>query len=166
MNRTYVRETTITLPMPPSVNNLYQGMGKNRRKSTGYSAWFGEAGWRLNEARAKRLCGNLKPDSWYWTDIRLPQNHLGDTDNRLKAVHDLLHQMHLTPDDKWLLGGTYMRCPHVEPGTCVVSVASMDCSNLNHWQQIRLIAERMIAADAALPKSAGTSFVEHRGVVG
>lgn len=141
-------EATIIIPMPPSVNDLYTGYGKGRRKNAKYVAWLTEAGWRINEARAAGRLTGIKKKSWYWTDIRLPQNHLGDSDNRLKTVHDLLHKNGITPDDKWLLGGTYMRCKDVEAGTCVVVATSVDTDDLSRWGQIKLIADQMVKAEA------------------
>lgn len=129
--------------MPPSVNNLYKGMGKNRRRAPAYSAWGQEAGWRLNEARAKGLFRPLPRDRWYWTDIQLPANHNGDSDNRLKALHDLLHEMGATPDDRWLLGGTYMRNPEVLSGCVVLTATSVTACVQESIDQVKLLAARL-----------------------
>lgn len=152
---------TLTLPLPPSVNRLYQGGGKNKRKTPQCAAWFEEAGWRMNEARAKAGYKPLTAETWYWTDVRMPENHLGDSDNRLKALHDLLHQMGATPDDRWLMGGTYMRCPDVVAGTCVVSATSVPDGIQSRADEIRLLIERFHAscgAETLLP-------AEYRGVI-
>ena len=143
---------TLTLPIPPSVNGLWVRTNGGVSKSVQYNAWLQEAGWRINEQRKgqKWLPGGV----WYWTDIRLPHSHLGDSDNRIKAVHDLLHSMGVTPDDKWLLGGTYMRCHSVDPGTIVVSVKPVPGGQMNDWEQIRLIAEQMITS---APKTVGAA---------
>lgn len=152
---------TLTLPMPPSVNALYVGTGQSKRKTPEHTSWRDEAGWRINEARARGEFRPLTADCWYWTDLRLPENHLGDSDNRLKALHDLLHGMGATPDDKWLLGGTFMRSPDVVSGTCVIHARSVPggapevveqarmlaealTDQSNHWQQIRDIAAGMV----------------------
>jgi hypothetical protein len=142
-------EFTLTLPMPPSVNGLYIGMGKARRRAPKYAAWFDEAGWRLNEARASGRFTPLAPECWYWTDLRLPMNHIGDSDNRLKAMHDLLHEMGATPDDRWLIGGTYMRCPEVHSGTCVLHAMSVPGGPVEHVEQARFIATRLAGAETA-----------------
>lgn len=152
---------TLTLPIPPTVNRLYARAASSVTKTATYSAWLQEAGWRINEQRKGQKW--LPRDTWYWTDIRLPQSHLGDSDNRLKALHDLLHQMGVTPDDKWLMGGTYMRCHDVEPGKIVVSARTFDTANLNQWEQIRALAERMIAADAAVGRPPATVILPVRG---
>jgi hypothetical protein len=138
---------TVTLPMPPSVNQLYIGRGKAKAKHPNYAAWTNEAGWRMNEARAAGRFKPLTPGVWYWTDVRLPMNHLGDSDNRLKALHDILHQMGATPDDKWLLGGTYMRCPDVASGTCVVHAVSVPGGPIQQIEQARFIASRVADQD-------------------
>jgi hypothetical protein len=139
-------EFTITIPMPPSVNGLYRGMGKNRRRTPKYAEWADEAGWRLNEARAKGEFRPLTAERWYWTDVALPANHIGDSDNRLKALHDLLHSMGATPDDRWLLGGTYMRSETVLPGTCRVHAMSIADAPEDAEREIQMIASRVIAA--------------------
>jgi hypothetical protein len=136
---------TLTLPMPPSVNNLHIGTGKNCRRHPTYEAWIQEAGWRIVEARAQWATKALPADAWYWTDIRLPHTHLGDSDNRIKALHDLLWTMQVTPDDKWLLGGTYMRAHDVEPGTCTVTATSFGKQQIQAMEQVRILAQRVLS---------------------
>jgi hypothetical protein len=139
---------TLSLPMPPSVNGLYVGMGKARRRAPVYAAWHDEAGWRINEERAAGRFTPLKANCWYWTDVRLPLNHIGDSDNRLKALHDLLHTMGATPDDQWLIGGTYMRCADVPSGTCVVHARSVPVGPVAHAEEVRFLAERLNVGNA------------------
>lgn len=141
-----IAEFTITIPMPPSVNGLYRGMGKNRRRTPKYAAWADEAGWRLNEARARGEFRPLTAERWYWTDVALPANHIGDSDNRLKALHDLLHGMGATPDDRWLLGGTYMRSETVLPGTCRVHAVSIGGAPEDAAREIQMITSRIVEA--------------------
>ncbi|MDG4650095.1 hypothetical protein P6F26_16730 [Roseibacterium sp. SDUM158017] len=136
-------EFTLTLPMPPSVNALYIGRGTSKRKHPNYAAWSDEAGWRINEERAAGRFSALTAKCWYWTDVRLPANHIGDSDNRLKALHDLLHKMHATPDDQWLLGGTYMRCAEVASGTCIVHARSVPNGPVEVADQARFLATRL-----------------------
>lgn len=144
-DRPPMHEFTVTLPLPTSVNNLHTGNGDKFRRTSAYNAWRDEAGWRLNEARAKGLYSPL-PEGWYWTDVALPQNHLGDSDNRLKAVHDLLHSMGATPDDRWLLGGTYMRSPDVVSGTCRIHAVSLGECPGDALAEVRFLSARIIAA--------------------
>lgn len=139
-------EVRLILPMPPSVNALLTNSKHGgRRKSPVYAAWLTEAGWRINAAKAAGELQTLAPKKWYWTDVRLPRNHLGDSDNRLKALHDILCDYGITPDDKWLLGGTYMRCDRVAPSTCEVAARTVSGASMNEWDEIKLLAERMIS---------------------
>lgn len=144
----------LTLPIPPTVNRLHISTANGKRRAPAYVAWREEAGWRINEARAKGLWKPL-PEGWYWTDIRLPHSHLGDSDNRIKALHDILHEMGVTPDDKWLLGGTYMRCPDVEPGTIEVQAIALSDPRMSPHDQVKHIAARI----------AGMAVVEMRGTI-
>ncbi|MCI5040044.1 MAG: hypothetical protein MRY81_10205 [Donghicola eburneus] len=152
---------SITLPLPPSVNNLHTGSAKNKRRSPNYISWVKEAGWRMNELRAGSAYKPLPHDCWYWVDVRLPENHLGDSDNRLKALHDLLHEMGATPDDKWLLGGTYMRSSDVKTNTCAVSAVSLPGGVSERGEELVLLARRILAW-SDLPE---TALVEHRGAI-
>jgi hypothetical protein len=120
-------------------------MGKARRRTPKYAAWCDEAGWRINEARAAGRFKRLPADCWYWTDIQLPLNHIGDSDNRLKALHDLLHAMQVTPDDRWLYGGTYMRSACVASGECRVNLMSMGEEVSEAGDQVLLLAQRLNA---------------------
>lgn len=116
---------SVTLPMPPSANAIWRwNGGQGVSKAPKYTAWINEAGWRMNEARAKGLWKPLAPDTWYWTDMLFSYAHKGDSDNRIKAIHDLLHSMGATPDDKWLMGGTYMRSHDLAPDMCQVTARS------------------------------------------
>ena len=146
----------LTLPLPPSVNRLYTGIGKNTRMTAKCRAWYDEAGWRINEARAQSQYKPLPAETWYWTDLRLPQNHLGDCDNRVKAVNDLLHKLGATPDDRWLLGGTYMRCADVDAGTCQVTARAVPNGVSGHKGELEQIA---------IGLGINTEQIEHRGIV-
>jgi hypothetical protein len=55
--------------------------------------------------------------------------------------------MGATPDDKWLLGGTYMRCPDVASGTCVVHAVSVPGGLSQQIEQARFIASRVADQD-------------------
>lgn len=130
----------IEIPLPPSVNRLWQGHGKNKRRRPEYTQWINEAGWRINAAKAKGAFKALPDGAWYWTDVRFPLNHLGDSDNRLKALHDVLCEMQATPDDEWLLGGTYQRCASVPGGLCRVGAVSLGGDAAQASMKIQQIA--------------------------
>lgn len=79
--------TVITLPMPPTTNNLFVGTGNRRVKSGPYKSWELRAGWDLLRQRPPRIKGPVavlievsdaeSADNW-------------DLCNREKAAMDLL----------------------------------------------------------------------------
>jgi Holliday junction resolvase RusA-like endonuclease len=108
---------SLILPLPPSTNHLQTGAGRGRHDTPKYAAWQKEAGFELIAQR--RTFRNLGP-GWFRTLIRIPADSRIDTDNTAKAVHDLLHRLGATPDDKWLWGSTQERDGDVTAGTCRV----------------------------------------------
>jgi Holliday junction resolvase RusA-like endonuclease len=85
---------TLSLPLPPSVNNLFVNRrdGKGRYTSPRYKAWQTEAGWEINRQKPGRVWGD------YELHIVLPKMR-GDADNRLKPLLDLLVKHEVTDDD-------------------------------------------------------------------
>lgn len=115
----------LILPLPPSTNNLYVGNGRFKRNTNAYRAWSKEAGLLIMKARGDGSVKRLGA-GWYYTHIHWPFNDRADADNRTKALHDLLHHMQLTPDDKWLFGSTQMRSKDCKDGKCQVWYWSVD----------------------------------------
>jgi crossover junction endodeoxyribonuclease RusA len=78
--------TTLTLPWPPSTNNLFRNAGKSRIKTDHYTRWITEAGWTLATQHPPRLSGR------YVLGLTLhpPTRAARDLDNFVKAVSDLL----------------------------------------------------------------------------
>lgn len=115
----------LMLPLPPSVNGLHTGTGLSKRRHPNYNAWLQEAGWRINELRL-RLAVRALPDAQpYRARMRWPRADGADADNRVKALLDLLVAMRVTPDDRWLEGGSFGRSDSVPPGLCSVVVWSI-----------------------------------------
>lgn len=86
----------ISIPVPPSVNQMYgnrQGRGRGRYKTKAYKDWIEAAGWQIKAQRVTPV------DSKYRMFLSLPKIR-GDADNRLKGVSDLLVALGLTPDDR------------------------------------------------------------------
>lgn len=108
----------LSLPMPTSVNMFYS---PSFRKKPAYRAWISEAGWSVCAQRASSGVFRIA-SGWYCTHIQFPFSCSIDVDNGIKAVHDLLVNMQLTPDDKWLWGGSYARSYDVPDGMCDVLV--------------------------------------------
>ena len=87
------------LPLPPSANNLFANVpGQGRVKTREYRTWQTAAGWRL----FAQVSADMRVTGPYVVDIILPEKMLGDIDNRIKPILDLLVGMERTPDDKHL----------------------------------------------------------------
>ena len=87
-----------SLPLPPSVNELYANApGRGRVKTAKHREWIHGAAWVA-------FCifrGGPKPlvNGPYALEIALPANMRGDIDNRAKGLLDLLVHIGATPDD-------------------------------------------------------------------
>lgn len=91
----------LTLPLPPSVNELFvyvNGYGGKPRRVTAnvYKAWQEAAAWSIKTQRLPSLDADR-----FAVTIRVPAKMRGDVDNRLKAVLDALVSNRLTPDDRY-----------------------------------------------------------------
>jgi Holliday junction resolvase RusA-like endonuclease len=108
---------TLSLPIPPSVNDLFDGGRRTRRrfKSDRYKAWEDEADGCLYQQKQGVVVGA------YVVEIGLPEMMRGDVDNRIKPVLDFLVSRGLTPDDKHLRKLSIERSEAVEPGWCHVT---------------------------------------------
>lgn len=49
--------TTITLPVPPSANNLFRNVRKGRVVTERYQSWLNAAGWELQSQRIAPIDG-------------------------------------------------------------------------------------------------------------
>ncbi len=80
-------EVVLNLPMPPTTNNLFTGVGRRRVKSVKYAAWCSHAGWELLRQHPPRLKG---PVSVLIEVSTHESNDTWDLCNREKATMDLL----------------------------------------------------------------------------
>lgn len=82
----------LTLPFPPSTNNLFVNAGKRGRvRSSRYDLWLKEAGWELQAQRPPKIKGRVAV-----TIALCPiDKRRRDADNGCKAILDLLvkHQV-------------------------------------------------------------------------
>lgn len=115
----------LTLPLPPSTNRLHGGSGASKHRKAGYERWLATAGWEIAAQRPTLPVKSLADGRWWRSRIRLPLEDAADTDNRVKALHDLLVSMRVVPDDKWLHGFTCGRSALCPPGKCLVRVWSI-----------------------------------------
>jgi crossover junction endodeoxyribonuclease RusA len=77
----------LTLPFPPSVNNLFVNVRKGRVRSPKYDAWATEAAYELTRQRARRVAG---PVSLLFEFEEGRDKRKRDISNLVKAPEDLL----------------------------------------------------------------------------
>ncbi len=78
---------TITIPRPPSTNNLFIGTGSKRVRSPAYKQWTELAGWELARQRPAKTAGAVS----ILIEVEEPRTgRRQDIDNKLKAAVDLL----------------------------------------------------------------------------
>lgn len=87
--------TIVTIPAPPSVNNLFITAKSGRRvKSKHYHFWQTEAGWRLKAQHPSKVGGKVV------ILIAVERSSdLADIDNRIKPILDLLVTHKVIDDD-------------------------------------------------------------------
>lgn len=107
---------TVTLPLPPSANNLFMTRGKRRPRTPEYDAWIEAARWALHQDRPEAVTGP------YAFLLALPRLMPGDCSNRLKAPEDLLVKERLTPDDRHADLVMAHRSNAVAGKACIVTV--------------------------------------------
>jgi Holliday junction resolvase RusA-like endonuclease len=77
----------ITLPFPPSTNNLFINTSRGRIRSSKYDDWATEAGWELTRQRPGKSVG---PVSLLFEFQSNRDKRKRDITNLLKAPEDLL----------------------------------------------------------------------------
>lgn len=89
----------IRLPMPPSTNNLFAN-GKNggRFKTAAYKAWRTEAGYRLLAQHPEKHKGDVILAMRFG-----PRIANADVTNRIKAAEDLLVELRVIEDDRFVV---------------------------------------------------------------
>lgn len=111
-----VQGFTVTLPLPPSANNLFLTRGNRRARSPEYDAWLDAARWALHQERPEPVTGP------YALLLALPFLMRGDVSNRIKAPEDLLVKEGLTPDDRHADLVMAHRSNAVSGVACIVTV--------------------------------------------
>ena len=88
--------TTISLPFPPPLNNLFANVaGKGRVKSDRYRQWANAAGWEIQSVRPKAIPGPVAITIL----LGKPDRRRRDLDGMAKAVCDLLVDHRVIEDD-------------------------------------------------------------------
>ncbi|WP_417582938.1 RusA family crossover junction endodeoxyribonuclease [Pelagibacterium sp.] len=78
--------TTLQLPFPPSVNNLFRNAGKRRIDTERYAAWKKEAAWSIRAQRPRPVAGRVAVT----IEVVAPDNRRRDADNCNKACLDAI----------------------------------------------------------------------------
>jgi len=104
----------LTLPRPPSANNLFVNVGRKRVTSKRYNAWQTEAGWELQRQRPGRIAGEWE------IDIALPIGTVADLDNLAKPILDLLVAHRVVDDDKFCTRLTVAKAKTL--GSCIITL--------------------------------------------
>jgi crossover junction endodeoxyribonuclease RusA len=85
----------ITLPFPPSTNNLFKNIGKGRARTAAYNAWINEALWMVKAQRPASVTGRFTFEML----VQRPDKRARDIDNLTKPVLDLLKKAGVIRDD-------------------------------------------------------------------
>jgi len=104
----------LTLPRPPSCNNLFVNVGRKRVTSKRYKAWQTEAGWELQRQRPGRIAGEWQ------IDIALPIGTVADLDNLAKPILDLLVKHGVVADDKFCTRLSVAKARTL--GSCIITL--------------------------------------------
>jgi crossover junction endodeoxyribonuclease RusA len=112
--------TSISLPLPPSVNRLWRtGRGRVYR-SPRYDAWCKAAGWELNIQRPARIAGPVTVT----IAAGRPDRRRRDVDNLGKALLDLLTVHRVIEDDSRVVSLSSRWDAAIAPGRIVVTVSA------------------------------------------
>lgn len=110
----------LTLPFPPSANNLFINFGKKRVRSPRYSAWAMEAGLRLNTQHPRSIKG---PVTLHYEFQEGQDKRKRDIGNLEKAVTDLLVEYGvIEADDNTIVREITLRWSSKVTGSCVTII--------------------------------------------
>lgn len=95
---------TVTLPLPPSVNHMYQAAGRGRRLTKQAMEYIRTAQDTVKKAIRKQGWKKDKDHVWYVMDLYyyFPDKRIRDSHNTLKLLTDCLEGL-LYKDDYFLL---------------------------------------------------------------
>lgn len=112
--------TTLTLPYPPTTNNLYRNAGKGRVKTVAYTAWLTVAGWAIKAAKPEAVPGRYRLS----LIADAPDRRARDIDNLIKPVSDLLKKSGVIEEDSLARSvfAEWSDTPPAKPGCVRVTV--------------------------------------------
>lgn len=116
-----MRAVTITMPSPPSVNNLFKNAGRKGRVPTpAYEDWKRHAGWQVKSQQPEKVHGPVMVTIVHG-------RRRADLDNLNKAPLDLLVSLGLLDDDGPRIVQE-LRCSFGDVDGCRVTISQMDAS--------------------------------------
>lgn len=87
---------SFTLPIPPSLNNIFFSRPHGgRAKTTDYKNWLETAAWEIRSQRVPTIDGDIRVE----LVIERP-NKSSDIDNRIKPVLDCMQKAGVVSNDK------------------------------------------------------------------
>ncbi|MCM8734606.1 RusA family crossover junction endodeoxyribonuclease [Azospirillum sp. A1-3] len=108
---------TLTMPAPPSVNNLFKNLGRRGRAPTpAYEDWKRVAGWQVKAQRPQPISGPIAVTIVHG-------KRRADLDNLNKAPLDLLVSLGLIDDDAFV---RELHCSFGEVDGCRVTIKQME----------------------------------------
>lgn len=116
----------LTLPYPPTANNLFLNVEKGRVKSLSYRAWITAALWELKRQRPQLVRGAYRLTI---TAVR-PDNRARDIDNLIKPISDTLKKGGVIEDDAKALSvyAAWSLSPPVKGGEIRVVIESAEAA--------------------------------------
>lgn len=114
-----MRKVTVTMPAPPSVNNLFKNAGRKGRVPTpGYDDWKRRAGWEVKAQRPECVRGPVAVTIVHG-------KRRADLDNLNKAPLDLLVSLGLIDDDSFV---RELHCSFGDVQGCQVTIAQLEAA--------------------------------------
>ena len=114
----------LTIPVPPSANNLFATVKSGRRvKSRQYKAWLADCGTEIL-VQAPRRHEERKP---LLVRIQAELDYRRDLDNTIKPILDMLVHHRIMLDDRWVDEIHARRVPPIKkrPPRCRVQVMEL-----------------------------------------
>lgn len=114
--------TTITLPWPPAVNNLFANAGKRRIRTARYEAWITDATETILRQRPQKVRGPFHARIL----LDRPDKRRRDLDGLAKAAMDILVSLSVIEDDSLAqsLSLAWSDLPAAKPGAAHVTIFS------------------------------------------
>lgn len=120
---------TVTVPAPPSTNDLFNKGRRGWYKTPAYKQWRKDAGWTLVAQRPARVLGRVLI---FVAVERGQYQRSADIDNCIKALFDLLVEHCVIQDDSLVVGfAASWVPPDPDGGPRHAHISVLPASNIN-----------------------------------